>query len=90
MQLDDQKYLAGFKKECVITVDRPDFDAACRAAAQYAARLFGADRNGYFNNVKDNERTTDSICIEFEAYTMHGQNHDYVFQVWVSRTNDDD
>ena len=80
----------------------PNFDKACEQAYSLALQKFGCDDDGHFNNVKDSDRTSDRVVIEFKSYrhigTMVGQTCEYIFEAWVEhievidplRKNDDD
>lgn len=70
---------------------RPEanFDRACDEIYRYALRYFGANDDGYLTKVKNNDRTTDSVCIEFLKYQRFGNQHMYEFNFWVERADAD-
>ena len=82
-----------------IPIERPESnfdrasDNAYRAsdnAYRFACMRFGLNDDGHITNVKNSQRSTDSIVVEFEKYTRYGHNHLYVFSAWVERADDGD
>ena len=68
-----------------------NFDRAMEEAYQQALYIFGCDSNGHLNNIKDSNRSTDSLIVEFKSYkkegSMSGQNHTYEFISRVERSS---
>lgn len=62
----------------------PNFDRACEQAHMQAYCLFGFD-SGHLTNVKDSERSTDCVAVEFKRYVSIGSTHYYFFETWVER-----
>lgn len=66
----------------------PNFDRACEQAYVHAAELFGY-HCGHLEYVKNSERSTDCIAIEFKGYQAIGSTHHYFFETWVERAEDE-
>ncbi len=92
--MNEPQYAAGEKVPIHISRQESNFDRACEAAYKYALMRFHADDDGYLNNVKDSERSTDSVVVEFVSYRhtggMGGQSFQYEFVAWVERYVDED
>lgn len=81
-----------------ITISRaggePNFDRACEQAYKQALMRFDCDDCGHLNNVKDSQRSMDTVVVEFKGYKhyggMGGQSCCYTFQAWVTRNEDED
>lgn len=79
-----------------IEVSRCDshFDRACDSAISLALSHFGADDDGHFSRVVDHCRSTDSVHVAFVRYEvsggMGGVEHQYSFEAWMSRHEDDE
>ena len=75
------------------TSGEPNFDRACEMAYKMAIAMFGLTDDGHFSNVKDSDRSTVFIIVEFKRYRhcggMCGQTCEYIFEAWVARDEDE-
>lgn len=86
------KYKIGERKEILIARQDANFDRAVDSAIAYARAIYGADSDGYLNNVEGHERSTDVIRIDLISYHcylgMTGQSHGYYFESRVERSTE--
>lgn len=65
------------------------FDSASDSAYAEACLKFGLNDCGYFEQVKDWNRSKGRIVVEFENYrhtgSMAGQTHEYNFVAWIEQ-----
>jgi len=85
-------YDIGQKVDIEIIRKELNFDKACDEAYQQAVFLFGCDENGYLENVKDSDRASDLVVLEFKLFqivgSMGGVLYIYGFEAWVGRYED--
>lgn len=83
------QYEVGEKIDIYVSRQEPNFDRACDMAYKMALMRFDCDDCGHLNNVKDSDRSSDSVIVEFKSYrhsgSMVGQSVDYCFVAWVER-----
>jgi hypothetical protein len=92
--MSEPRYQPGERVQIPINRLDANFDRACDSAYHLALMMFGADEDGHLTNVKDSERSCDTIVVEFIGYrhsgSMAGQSHDYEFVAWVDRYEEED
>ena len=89
MTNQEPKYKIGEPLDFFITREEADYDRACDEAYRHALMLFDVDDCGHILSIKDSERSTDSIMVQFVKHCQHGgmsgRCHRYDFVAVVER-----
>lgn len=88
-----KRYQKNKFEELVVLRSDTNMDKACDQASELVRLYTGADDKGYLTNVEGNDRTTDSLYIEFVSlnWILGGSyNYQYHFRWCVKCEPDED